>query len=133
MKIQSQKRILREDLKGAPEWITGLIDPINSFMESVYRALTKNITFQDNIACFVREFKVTTDATYPSILASAQFNNTLKTKAIGVQVLQVVDNTYVPAAGPVYVPWVEDNGVITISNVTGLDPSKTYTVRVLVF
>ena len=132
MKLPSQKRILREDLKGAPDWVNGIIGPVNSFMETVYQAMNKNITFKDNIASFIREFRVTTDATYPTIPAVTTFNNELKTKSIGLSTIYAVDSSYNPAPGPVYCAWVEDNGIITISNITGLEPSKTYTIRVMV-
>ncbi len=39
MRLPSQKKILREDLKDAPAWVNGLIGPLNAFMESVYQAL----------------------------------------------------------------------------------------------
>lgn len=128
MKLPSQKKILREDLKGAPEWVGPLIDTVNSFMETVYQALNKNIDEQ-NTASQIKELIYKTPASYPT-MDNVEFLNTLKTKAVGVQVLQVYEkSTYIPAAGPVYVPWIEVNGTIVIYPITGLDASKTYVVR----
>lgn len=132
MRLPTQKKILREDLKDAPGWITGVIDPINNFMEVVYQALNKNITYSENVAAFVKELTYTTPSTYPT-MDDVEFVSVLKTKATGLQLLQIIDKaTYAPPAGPVYVPWVEDNGTIVISPITGLAASKTYVVRLLV-
>ncbi len=132
MRLPSQKKILREDLKDAPDWVSGIINPVNNFMESVYQALNKNITFSENIASFVKEISYKTPSTYPTV-ANVEFASQLRTKAIGVEVLQAFDkDNYTPAAGPVYVPWVEENGVIVIGSITGLQANKTYLIRLLV-
>ena len=135
MKLPTIKKILREDLKEAPSWVNGLIDPLNSFMETVYQALNKNITLSENVASFVTEFTYTTPSGYPIGQGTFSISNTLKTRPIGVLPLQVYDKiTYVPAPGPVYIPWAYQNGnLIEISTITGLEASKTYTVRVVVF
>lgn len=132
MRLPQTKKILREDVKEAPAWVNGIIEPVNSFMETVYQALNKNITFVENLRCFVKELTYKTTASYP-LAEVIEFDNDLKVKATGVQVLQAFEtSTYSPAPGPVYVPWVEVNGVITVSAITGLDASKTYTIRLLI-
>lgn len=132
MKLPVTKKILREDLKEAPSWVRGIIDPFNSFAETVYQALNKNITFSENIRAFVKELTYKTTASYPTA-DNIEFLNELKVKATGVQVLQAIDKAdYSPAPGPVYVPWVEDNGTIVVSAITGLEASKTYLIRLLV-
>lgn len=133
MKLPSQKRILREDLKDAPDWVSPLIDTLNSFMDTVYIALNKNVTFQENIAAFTKELIYNTPSTYPSGVDNVEFVTQLKTKATGVWVIQAVDrSTYIPATGPVYAPWVEDNGTIVISPILGLAADKSYLVRLVV-
>lgn len=132
MKLPQTKKILREDVKDAPPWIGAIIDPVNSFMENVYQALNKSITFSENIRCFIKEITYKTTSTYP-VEAQVSFANELKVKATGVLVLQAVERTtYTPAPGPVYVPWVEDNGQILVRSITGLEASKTYTIRLLI-
>lgn len=134
MKFAPVIKIKREDLKDAPPWINYLIDPLNGFMESVYQALSSNITFQDNVLSFVKEITYDTPSTYPSGVANITFINTLKVRAIGVVVAQAyVKNAYTPVAGPVYVPWIESNGNIVVSTITGLSASTSYTIRLLVF
>lgn len=133
MRLPTIKKILREDLKDAPEYVNGIIGPVNSFMEWVYQALNKNISLADNISSFVREFTYTTSATYPADMVMQTFQNELRARATGVIIMQVVDKTnYIPHAAT-GVSWVELNGAIQIHLVTGLEASKTYTVRVVVF
>lgn len=135
MKLPTIKKILREDLKDAPTWVNGLIDPLNVFMEMVYQALNKNITLSENVASFVKELTYITGSSYPTSQDLFTFNNELKTRPVGVLPLQVYErNTYIAAAGPVYIPWIYQNGnQIQVSTITGLEASKTYTVRVVVF
>jgi hypothetical protein len=133
MRLPPQKRILREDVKGAPSWINPVIDILNSFMENTYQALNRNITFSENIGCAIKELTYKTPSTYPSGLEDMEFISGLKSKATGVILMQVVDkDLYLPPPGPVYVPWVENNGSIVISTVTGLEADKTYLIRLLV-
>ncbi len=134
MKLPSIKRILKEDLKDAPKWVDGIIEPVNSFMQAVYQTLNHNVTLTENIASFVKELTYTTPSGYPIGLEQVRFKNQLKVKPIGVLALQVYDrSSYTPAVGPVYVPWVEDDGDIIISAVTGLAASKSYLLRLVVF
>lgn len=134
MKLPTQRKILREDLKDAPPYVNGIIEPVNSFMESVYQALNKNITLQENIAAFLKELIYTTPSTYPSGVDIVSFQNTLRTRPIGLQLMQVYDrSTYTPPPGPVYVPWIDDNGTINVYPITGLEASKQYVVRLCVF
>lgn len=133
MKLPTLKKILREDLKDAPGWVNPLIDTLNNFMETTYQAFNKNITFSQNIASFVKDITYNTPSTYP-VMDDIEFTSQLKTKATGVIVVQAYERlTYVPAPGPVYVPWVEDNQTIVVSSITGLAASKSYTIRLLVF
>lgn len=131
MKLPSQKKILREDLKDAPSWVSGIIEPVNNFMETTYQALNKNIN-EENTASQIKELIYKTPSTYPA-MDNIEFVSTLKTKAVGLTVIQVYEkSTYTPAAGPCYAPWIENNGTIIIYPITGLAASKTYVVRVRV-
>ena len=40
------RRISKEDLQEAPDWVEKLIYPINLFFDSVYRALNGRLTFE---------------------------------------------------------------------------------------
>lgn len=132
MKLPTIKTILREDIKDAPEWIGSIIDPFNSLAQTVYQGFNKNITFKENVGCFIKEITYKTTSAYP-VMENVEFTNELKVKATGLMVLQAVEKlTYEPAAGPVYVPWTDDNGTIVIRSITGLQADKTYVIRLLI-
>jgi hypothetical protein len=133
VRLPTQKKILREDLKDAPPYVNGIIEPVNTFMEATYQALNKNITFQENIASFIKELTYTTPSTYPAGVENVSFQNTLRTRPIGVQLMQIYDkSTYTPPAGPVFIPWIEDDGTIIIYPLTGLAASKSYLLRLVI-
>ncbi len=134
MKLPFIKKILKEDVKGAPSWINNVIEPMNSFMESIYQLVNKNVTFTENFFSFVKEITYITPSTYPSGVEDISIMNTLKAKASGIIVAQAYEKgTYIPAPGPVYAPWVENSSDIIISTITGLEASKTYLIRLVVF
>lgn len=143
MKLPIQKKILREDVKEAPPWVDKLLYPINSFFETVFSGLSKNLTFSENIACQIKEIEFNTTGTYDGTAANwvnLKFNKTIKTKAQGVWLLQIIDlgnigtplSSYRPIEGDVCIDWMEDNGQIIIGLIRGLAASKTYSVRFLV-
>lgn len=133
MKLPTQKKILREDIKDAPPWINAVIEPVNTFMENTYQALNKNITFSENINSFVKELIYTTPSTYPTGVEIVTFQNTLRTRPTGIFLMQVYErSTYTPPPGPVFIPWVDSQDGIQIYPLTGLEASKTYLVRLVV-
>lgn len=133
MKLPTIKKIMREDLKNAPDWVGRLIDPVNSFMESVYTALNKNITLYDNISSFIKEITYRTPSTYPTGVDNISFLNELRARATGVVILQAFDNASYTPVSIGNISWIEDASGIVIYPVTGLQASKTYTIRLAVF
>lgn len=133
MKLPPFKRILREDVKEAPPWILKIIDSYNSLAENVYQALNRNITLTENVKCMVKELNYITPSSYPT-MDDVSFVSTLNTKAIGVLLMQAVDNeVYEPVTGVGNPPWTEVNGSIVVKPIPGLAASKTYTIRLVVF
>lgn len=139
-KLPNQKRITREDLREAPNWIVRLLTPLNSFMETVYYALNRDITYTENIACQIKEIDFTTQADYSTAspvvdgFPPLQFTHTLKTKPIGVEKLQIIENGNADTVitEVVSLDWYSSNGVVYITYITGLKDSTEYTIRVLV-
>lgn len=134
MKLPTIKKILREDLKDAPSWVDGLIGPLNGFMETVYQALNKNITLSENIGSFLTEQTFKTVTTYPTGQGNISFQNELKTRPVGVILMQIYDRqTFTPPPGPTSIQWTLDVNQIVVYPITGLEADKTYVVRLAVF
>ncbi len=135
MKLPSIKKILREDLKDAPDWVNGLIDPLNNFMETVYQALNKNLTLNENINSFTTELNYRTVSTYPTDQPTLSFMNTLKTRPFGIQIMQILDkSTYLPPSGAVGVlPWTYSGNQIDIHTIQGLTADTLYILRLVIY
>lgn len=135
-KLPSQKRISREDLSEADSWIVRLLNPLNSFMESIYYALNRNLTFKDNIQSRVYEFSFSTASDYTSNNTFSEINVSkgFKEKANGVLILQIYekDKQYDPITESISIDWIEINQNIRIKFISGLDDSKNYVCRILI-
>lgn len=137
MRIPIFRRISRKDLPKSPDWIDSLLTPINTFFENVRQGLGRQITFEENISCQIKELIFTTSSTYESAndFTFLSFPSTLNKKAIGCFILQiyVVDLTYVPITIGTSVDWLDvGDGNVKINFISGLADETTYFVRFLV-
>lgn len=131
MKLPALPRVLREDIDDAPAWVEKLIGPINTIAEAVYQGFNKSLTFDENLACFTKELVYKTPSTYPTT-ETVTFTNDLKIKATGVQILQAVEKATYLGVAATGIAWVENNGKILISTITGLQADKVYLIRLLI-
>ena len=131
-KLPSITRVRREDIPDAPDWIEKLLTPLNQFMESVYGALNKNLALEANVTAQIKELTFSTD-TSGAIQGDLSFQRTLKTKAKGLLVLQLLEDAdnHTPHEGAVHVDWLDISGVIEIYAISELSPSTDYRIRVL--
>jgi len=137
-KLPTIKRILREDLPDAPDWIDKLLYPVNKFFEDVFNALNRNLEFVDNVTGQKKDVTFKTLSTYVSTSATfetLEFPRTLKRKPTGLLLLQIIqdEDNHTPIETAPYIDWLDENGTIRIFLVTGLVASKTYNMRVLLF
>lgn len=132
--LPSVKSIRQEDIgPEAPSWIGNLLGPLTIFMESVYSAFNKQITFQENISCNIREFVINTRNDYGSGgWDNLTFPSNLRRKPIGVLVLQVIESDGTVMTSSVFPSWVDLSGDIQIQYVSGLSANTKYTLRFLV-
>lgn len=129
------RRIFKEDLgPDVPQWITRLLAPLNLVLQSIYTALNKAITFQENIQCQVKEFNLVagaaaTDNTFDFLL-------TIPTKPTGLWLVCVLrtDGIAESFSTSPYVSWTWDSAAntINISSITGLSSGNEYLLRVIV-
>lgn len=76
------RRILKEGFEEQSSWISGLLDPINRFFDSVVSAMDRNLTIKENFSGDMRT--VTVDGTFP-----VKLSWDLKAKPVSVLVGQV--------------------------------------------
>lgn len=138
MSLPRQRKILREDVKDAPSWISKIIEPLNSFMESVYAILNKNVNYRNHIACTLRELDFQTLPTYDETIDTfrvIKFPSELRTRAFGLHLVAVreVANNYSPIEKPIFINWYESNGEIVIPLIIGLKPNTRYMMNLKIF
>jgi hypothetical protein len=134
-RLPTQKRILKEELKEAPNWIEKLITPINQFMENVYNLLNKNLDLRNNIKCDIVEYQFKTSPTGTFTLP-IKLKHNLKSRPEGVLLMEIrqVDGTYSPVNGALSVQWRAGNEEVFIESigVNNLNNSTTYMLRFLI-
>ncbi len=130
------RRIFREDLgSDVPQWITRLLAPLNLVLDTIYRALDKNLEFDRNIRSQTREFSIVAGAAAANNVYSfpVELNGS---KPVGVWVVAAwrTDNTAVTFSSGVFVSWSWNSqlNTVAISGITGLTNGVTYGIRVLV-
>lgn len=131
-KLPPNKRITREDLKDAPEWIDRLLDPLNSFMEAVYAALDRDLTIGDNVSGETKVFQIKAGA----LATDNTFTFTTTAKRTPKHVIptrvEKVAVVYEPLGVVVGIDWRFDAGQIIIDAIAGLTTGSTYNITLLV-
>lgn len=132
-------RLIRlEDLQGADASVKKLVAILNPFVENVYRAINRGLTFQENIAASIQTLTFRTSSTYEAsdTFEPIVFETTFNQRPAGVMLLQLF-KTESPEAvlkeASTITDWRElSTGQVSIRFISGLEDSTRYTARVLV-
>ena len=137
--LPSIKRLVREDIPNAPEWIGQVIDPLNTFMEEVYYALDRDLTINQNIRGTIKTITLTTKSTYGNAPKTDNWDIQKITDPIGVKPEVVAlgsvvnKDSFATITDPVYVSWDWYNSQIRINYIAGLAASTKYEIKLLIF
>jgi len=120
-KLPSFRRIAADAIsKEYPDLAELLIAPLNNFMESLTRALNKQITFSDNIDAQV--ITLTADGTYP---LKVRWDRPSKPVALWIGQITRVDGAAAALASAVTLDWsYNQNAQIEIADIVGLSDSS---------
>lgn len=132
------KRISKEDLADAPDWVEKIIYPVNLFFDSVYRALNGRLTLPENIVGQIKEISFQVKTTYNGTDTTEwdvlNFNSSLGSLAKGLHIMQIKEVTdngnFAPIGKDISMDWEDENRNIKIHYITGLTASKKYLLRV---
>jgi hypothetical protein len=127
------RRIVREDIPEAPDWIEIVIYSLNQFYDTVRAALTRSLTFTENHDAQIFKFRIVagasaTDNTY-------RFAITMKKKVDGMLLAKVeqVENTYTPLTSVPWVDWHQESTEMVIDSIQGLTSAKSYDITLFLF
>ena len=126
------RKIFTDDYKDAPLWFSKFIITINLFLDAVYYALNRNLSFNENINSQI--------ITIPFIAkASAAYNKlnfATDLKSVnGIIIIKAVQKatTYTVLASAINIPsWRYLDGQIYVDSITGLTAAATYDLTFLV-
>lgn len=127
MKISSNKRFVTEEFDEAQRgWISKLIGPLNSFIEQVYQACSKNLTLSDNLKSQVCKVSISANQVYPIKQAY-----TLNERPTAVLIGQIHENpTESSPMANHCMTWVYSNGTLELTFI-GLDAAKAYSATII--
>ena len=129
MKIPIQQQLSRQDFPEAPDWIAGLLYPIQLFMNLVITALRNQLTLQDNLACTINEITFVAQASSNLNTFSFQWNQTRKPIELTMHVTRS-DGTY-ESIYPVP-SWNLVGTSIQINGIQGLTNGVSYNIVTVV-
>lgn len=133
-KIQSFKRLIKEDVE---EQYRPLIEKIgfsvNNFADEVVNTINGNLT-TENLGEKIKDVVVTVNATGSPITATS-FKTDLSSVVQGMWVVKaenVTNKATYPTSQP-FITWSENNNVITVNNISGLQANNKYKLKVRLF
>lgn len=122
------RRFLKEDFADQSDWIGKLFMPLNQFLDSVYRALNRGITINENIAGQIRVNLTVTQGRPVRFSYSAPGRPAI----VLLGALTPINNAQMPTEHP-FVDWIFDSGTIVIRSISGLEAGKSYNANILIF
>jgi len=131
-RIPDLKRLTVEDFaKEDQPLVRKMAFIINSFHEQVRSALAGNLDFT-NISQEIKEIEFTTgDNGQP--LNTVSFSSTLANRLQGILVVRTVitSNNLVFAEQPPVISWSQNNQIVNINYIGGLEPNVSYRLSLL--
>jgi len=134
MRLPNVQKILRQDVADAPDWIVKVIEPFNQFFQEIYIGLSKDITFSENIASKILQVSFKTLSTYPGVFSPISLPHQLRTVPEGVMIMRITleATNYTPITSAVSLDWEPLSQNVRINHVSGLTPSRSYTMKILI-
>lgn len=128
MRLNSPRRLVKEDYPAKYRDLDKLIGVINDFITEVSQGFNKRLNFNDNFEAFDVDIEYIGGAT-------VRVRNTLQKVIKGCQVLRVdtLSNSQEVLTGAPFVQFTNATNELIVSNITGLTAGNRYRIRVVFF
>lgn len=126
--LPDTRRLNREDFQDAPNWIDPMLTVINTFMDSVYNIMNRNISLTQNLNIQIVAINVETDTN--SDIKPVKLKTTVRGRVAGVSVIRVI-TTDTSSISP-FVSFTQNENILTISNIASLNSNEKYKIILLV-
>lgn len=133
-KLSSYRRIVKNDYQDEYKPLVDQLSvSINNGFDTLFNALNGKLNFYDNIASTIAEIRISVDSNgFP--LQRTQFKlSGNQTNVEGILVLKISgynNPTLYPTSG-LALSYTFDNGLVTITNIKGLETNKIYSIKLL--
>jgi hypothetical protein len=135
MKLPSFKRLFVTDFDEEYQTlINKLVPVINDGFENVYNALSKRLTLGDNFSSTIRDVPVRVNAS-GTPLSQVFIKLDTQLPVLGITVINarnLTNSSTYPTSQP-FISWVITNNGLQVLNVTGLQDSHDYVLRVVIW
>lgn len=125
-KITSSKKIAIEDFKDQKDWISKLLNPVNTLTQDLISILNGGAILDDNIMSQSYSITLSNDGTRTTASFSWQWDKKIAPSMVVISQLQEVGSTYVPAVGW---SWIITGKTITCY-ISNLSASKDYILKI---
>lgn len=124
------RRLNREDFADAPDWIDPMLNTINTFMDSVYNILNKNVSLNQNLNAQFITLNITTKS--DGSINEVKQKLFIRGRATGVIILRITGEDVPNISYQPFIDWSQSNNILTISNIATLSSNKEYKILFLV-
>lgn len=122
----SPRRYTVEEFPTQQDWIGNLLAPLNQTTQELFSGLNNNVTISDNLYQEIKELRFINDSSNFPIKFKTKFNK----HPIGMTVIYCVDSAGGTASNTPWLTWSFADGMVTITNITNLTASSTYSLRI---
>lgn len=136
MKLSKFKRIIAEDFaKEYFDLVNRLGYSINGAMQEFFNITNKNLTIEDNLFQEIKTITITMSSTSMVPSELTQFRNGLRTPIKGISVIAAnnLTNTSSYPTGAVQMFFSENNNIVTINRISGLEINNKYRFNIITY
>ncbi len=124
------QRFSNEEFPDQASWIGKLFSPLNQFTGELVTAFSNALTIEDNLYQEIKEIKYVNNSNNFPLKFRTKFNNVQPRGLTPIYLLNNTTGSY-STAQP-WIVWSYQNNEVSISAISGLTASTTYTIRILV-
>lgn len=132
-KLPIFRRIRREDIPEAPEWIDFFIVSINQFFETTYNAFNKSLTFTENMDAQINEFSLVGGAAATNNIYRFPISTKSRPRNLVITRINRADGSYTPLSSAPWVDWHLDGTDVVVDSIIGLTNGIRYNITLLLF
>ena len=121
----SPRRYNVEEFPSEQSWIGPLLSTLNTTNQELFNGLNNSITIEDNLKQEIKELKFVNDSSNFPLSFKTKFQQSPK----GMHPIFCLATDGTTASNTPWLTWTYANGLITVTNITNLTSSKSYTLR----